>query len=445
MDNKLTINYKTGNKVKLLETKEFKQSLERVITKALEIYDLDISQNDIETIRSDPDKYSISFELHRLSDQVKNILLAEKQCVDLMNADEIVKLHIGSLVGTSMHCRRFDLAEDYLLYFIQSYYFETRFLGKEKSFEEALNEFINFFYNKSISILKKCVLHNFDFEGNNIELEPEIQIRKITEEERIEYNLPKKEELGKFPYERRKTDDFNLSDFLIEARVQGQKHIYQKERVLPTHDNDEDLNSILYDITTSLRILKSTSTYCDNEIRTSITSFCPGQGGDFMNASFFNSYTPGGISKLSIEEANKLKGIYLQYKVSSNRFKIAASRLCYGMERKRIEDRIIDYCIGLEAAYLPGISDELGFRLALRCGLMLNSYQNSNTKEIYQFIKKMYNVRGAIVHGETRDQDKLTHENCNKLENILRATLNLWLFNKEKYTPDNLDELCFQK
>ncbi len=445
MDNKLTINHKTEKKVKLLESEEFKQSLEQVTAKALEIYDLNISQNDIETIKSEPDKYSISFALHRLSDQIKNIFSTEKLCVDLMNTDEIVKLHIGSLVGSHMYCRRFDLAEDYLLCFIESYYFETRFWKRQKSFEVACNEFINFFYRNSVDILKKCVLHNFDFEGDNIELEPGIQIRKITEKERIEYNLPKKEELGKFPYERRKTDDFNLSDFLIEARVQGQKHIYQKERVLPKHDNEEDLNSVLYDIITSLRILKPTSTYCDNEIRTSITSFCPGQSGHFMDASFFNSYTPGGISKLSIEEAAKLKQLYLQYKGSSDRFKLAASRLCYGMERKKIEDKIIDYFIGLEAAYLPGIFDELTFRLSLRCALMLNQHQGSNTKEIYQFIKKMYDVRGAIVHGEIRDLDKLTHENCNKLENILRATLNLWLFNPEICTHEYLEKLCIQR
>ncbi|GEM_PF-2458437 len=425
---------------KLLKNETFKDELKHVIEEVLKVYNSDFSKEDFEKVRAEPDKYNLG--LYRFDNDISQTILSNSKCVELMKSDELVKPHIGSLVGGPMYHRRFDTAEEYIIFLIQHYYIETKLRGKSIDLDKLCDEFVDFFYNDTLLIRKKCILHNFDFDGESIELAQGITIRKISEDEKKEYKIPTKDELYSCEYKRKKTDDVTISDFLIEAYILANKYISNKHT---NEQTSQDLNIVLNDVITSIRILKPASTYCDNEVRTKIITFSPGIGGDWINTSLYTSYTPGGISKFSQSEANELALIYQNYKaiLKDIRFKITSSRLYFGIERRNFMDKIIDYIIGLESAYLPGFNTELRFQLSLRCSFLLNGNDVGKAEDDYKFLKDMYKLRNDIVHGNEIGFEKLSFENCNRLENILRKTIKLWLLNPEKFLAKNLEKLYF--
>lgn len=116
----------------------------------------------------------------------------------------------------------------------------------------------------------------------------------------------------------------------------------------------------------------------------------------------------------------------------ASRFNVAQRRLLLGMERKSLEDRLIDYMIGLEALYLPDTNLELSFRLSLRIAFLLRS-DPSERKKLYSFIKQMYDTRSNIVHG---NKYSLIENDISKLEGLLRESLKLWILDKNYFSTD---------
>jgi len=121
---------------------------------------------------------------------------------------------------------------------------------------------------------------------------------------------------------------------------------------------------------------------------------------------------------------------------SASRFNVAQRRLSLGIGRRNLEDRLIDYMIGLEALYLPDGNLELSFRLSLRIAFLLRT-DPSERKETYYFVKKMYGTRSDIVHGKKR---KLTKDEVGKLEELLRNSLKLWLNDKSNFSINKHSE-----
>ena len=61
-------------------------------------------------------------------------------------------------------------------------------------------------------------------------------------------------------------------------------------------------------------------------------------------------------------------------------------------------DTMIDLCIAFESLYLPGINDELKFRLGVRAAWFLGE-DKDNRKRLLAVFKKIYDWRSTIVHG----------------------------------------------
>ena len=61
-------------------------------------------------------------------------------------------------------------------------------------------------------------------------------------------------------------------------------------------------------------------------------------------------------------------------------------------------DKIIDLCIAFESLYLPGIKDELKFRLSVRAAWFLEKNKDDR-KRLLAVFKKIYDYRSTIVHG----------------------------------------------
>ena len=120
------------------------------------------------------------------------------------------------------------------------------------------------------------------------------------------------------------------------------------------------------------------------------------------------------------------------------RFRIALDRLSFGMERYRLEDRIIDYMVALEALYLPNADQELSLRLALRLARTLSRTRVRRT-EMFVAVRAMYDARSRIVHGERPRPNVISRERVAALEEVVRQSLKVWLLDPERFSPATLD------
>ena len=82
-------------------------------------------------------------------------------------------------------------------------------------------------------------------------------------------------------------------------------------------------------------------------------------------------------------------------------------------QRKRDEDRILDYAICLESALLSGVSTELSYRLALRAGKLLRGQRNP--KQTFEHMKCFYNIRSKIVHSNETLSNAATKNETNRV------------------------------
>lgn len=103
---------------------------------------------------------------------------------------------------------------------------------------------------------------------------------------------------------------------------------------------------------------------------------------------------------------------------------IALSRLTDGYERLKLEDRIIDYMIGLESLYFrEEESGEFGYKLAHRLSVLLAD-DKKERQHLFENTKKSYKLRSKIVHGS---KYKLSQEDVWFVEDKLRLSIRKFL------------------
>ena len=82
---------------------------------------------------------------------------------------------------------------------------------------------------------------------------------------------------------------------------------------------------------------------------------------------------------------------------------ISVRRFNRAIDRESNEDALIDHLIAAEALLLhdtasPQDRGELGFRLALRCALLLES-TGRQRRPTFKFMKRAYDLRSTVAHG----------------------------------------------
>lgn len=114
-----------------------------------------------------------------------------------------------------------------------------------------------------------------------------------------------------------------------------------------------------------------------------------------------------------------------------------------------IED-VIDYCTILESLVCENES-ELKFKFALRTALLIEM-PDMDRKDVFEFLKKVYNIRSRLVHGSEISLQMFSSENANivfNLENIVAVTLVTYIelvnsgFNK-KQIIEKLDHMALE-
>lgn len=85
-------------------------------------------------------------------------------------------------------------------------------------------------------------------------------------------------------------------------------------------------------------------------------------------------------------------------KESNSSVSVALNRFMDGYERVRLEDKIIDYMVGLEALYLRGNGmGEFGYKMSHRVSVLLSDKKKQ--RQLFDDMKDAYNLRSRIVHG----------------------------------------------
>jgi hypothetical protein len=85
---------------------------------------------------------------------------------------------------------------------------------------------------------------------------------------------------------------------------------------------------------------------------------------------------------------------------------IAVRRFGFAGDRENVEDRLVDLIIAMESLFLSDAGDskyrgEMRYRLSERFAFFLEKAPNYSRRQLFDFALQAYDVRSAIVHGDT--------------------------------------------
>lgn len=405
-----------------INNKRLKKSMEELSIKVFSYYN-GIFGDNLTTY----DNLQVSIILHQQEDNVKE-MEEFKVSIKLMNVDQKINGVLGKLVGTMLQKSSVGNAEECILGFVKQLYLKNKKFNVNE-FSSFYERFEELFYSDSLNFIDRVRLNNFKSEVEIMELEEGLAIKKIPhvidEQTRIHEMIYK-------PY-----IQFSRSDFVIERRYSRAKRIGESNTSLNSGEINREANESgdLFDLVIrALRLLKSSAVFRDQTITTETLTFMR-YAGLMSRFPFIENIILGDKCTLTSTETEELKKVFTKLrKNDDSRFRIASSRLSYGLERRLNEDKLLDYMIGLESLYLPGKTDELSFRLSLRASFITNDAM-SKRKEVFRFIRRMYDSRSNIVHG---NQHELTLEDIKKLEELLRVSLKIWMEDANKFKEDKV-------
>ena len=146
---------------------------------------------------------------------------------------------------------------------------------------------------------------------------------------------------------------------------------------------------------------------------------------------------PWNVSKLDQEPVDQIKkawpGVFQIVDSDAHYLRMPSQRLVEGTRRRRLEDALLDFAIGLEALLLRGLWDELSYRFALR-GATVLTWDGGDRRKAFDDLHDFYNIRSKIVHGGIVVNPDLSRAKING-EKMLRDIW--WWFFKDGNNPDD--------
>ena len=103
--------------------------------------------------------------------------------------------------------------------------------------------------------------------------------------------------------------------------------------------------------------------------------------------------------------------------------RIACDRFGRSYLSAKVEDKLIDICIALEALYLRGSQDSSGKgqTIGLACSMLLGQDEKERG-EIFSTLAEAFKLRNNIVHGSPTNMEKIASITPN-IEDFLRRSL----------------------
>ncbi|RJS60127.1 HEPN domain-containing protein [Bacillus sp. PK3_68] len=130
--------------------------------------------------------------------------------------------------------------------------------------------------------------------------------------------------------------------------------------------------------------------------------------------SFFPEFPTVGFKKnVELENIEVIKRIYKKLdKLDPGLKFIPIDRIYSAHNKNDLEDKFIDLMIALEASY-PSVKAEVTYRISLYTTKLLNG-----DKTLFNKVKKLYNLRSDIVHGNKIAKEKMLRS-LSELESIV--------------------------
>lgn len=327
-----------------------------------------------------------------------------------------------------------ESVEENLIYLLIHYLkkYSSKFIPS--NFLNTFKKFENYLENNLFSIFFYGSIHNFGSDVTKLNLSNDVWIRKPTD---LEFSVIS----GLINGENKKID-YKLMDlnFIICTKVS------KKEG---THLLSE-AKSRINDAVNLLKIFTSG----DIEIGGLYSGFSELWERDGPNRIEPEIYKPSSnnyfFSKKDLRSFNQFFKDYkkVDFKKSKNNFlKTAIRRFGISVEHREYEDKIVDYVVCLESLY-SSKGEALLFKFTNRVALILGKNNDGRVK-LLEFMKKSYDVRSKIVHGEIPkpfEIKKKTYSTIDvviELDKITRKSIRhfLKLTNKYESKDDILKDL----
>lgn len=329
-----------------------------------------------------------------------------QQCVQ-----ELKQLGIdGQFVKTK--CSTYVFKSENFAYSLISKFYDHNSECTNESIQGFLDDLEEYFKGNG-RFRTKTQLVNFSMDGNLLKLNESFQIRKISN---FEIELGKSR--GQFKGHRY---SFNLDtscyvaeyietfDLSILSSGQGSAGSLKPS-------NSEDVTNSFKDLLKSLRVVSSSNVFLDDCQITESIGFSVNDGAQVRY--FQNTHETHKDGAIHISNPDDLKKIF-KYLSEVKRLRIAIDRLSNSMERTSLIDRLIDLIIGIEGFFQTSGS----VHIALRPAFFLEPTDRVKAKEIYEFIDSHRTLRNKIVHASGSVETEVKEASLNRLEEVLRASL----------------------
>lgn len=296
----------------------------------------------------------------------------------------------------------------------------TTELSKD-SIDQFIEKIKQFFDGNGIFVTKVQVV-NFSMDDDLLELNDNFRIRKINSLEKASGEVRSGFKSHRYLF------NYESSCFVAELVEQFEIEINDDGTVSSgTLKYDRNaLSSYLDFFILSCRLLRKSDVFLDNEYISEFST--PSFSGGRSIYHTLNGYELK-MNKLDVtgNEKDKIKSLFVTVS-TDKRFNISINRLSLSMERKHLVDRLIDLIIGLEAFYKSSGS----VHICLRPSFLLSNGDRAKAKEMYAFIDSQRDLRNKIVHGSGEGVENLNKDELDKLEEILRSSLQHSLIDKKQ-------------
>jgi len=409
-----------------IHNSKLKASMKALVIRATDFYDKVFSDNAIP--RNHERRSTVLFQVEP---EVKK--MPEYQtCLELVEADNKIGALLTKLVGTLSSRSNVGDADNVLRAFLAQHYLKNPEFNL-KTFNENYFAFEELFYTDELRLQSVTKLYNFNMDVDEIDFGDGLKIVKTVEQKESTENL-----MARHRYQPYRL--FSKSKFTIQRKYIKKRIVGNDSRLTDKVQDELKENPEIFDLVIkSLRLLKSSGVYRDHVITSETLTFLP-ISSISSRSPFKDSTIIGSKCELSDSEADEVKDIFKKLqKVENKRFMIAINRLYFSLEKDSPNDKVIDYMIGFEALYLPNENMELGTKLSLRVAFMLEE-DSEKREELFNFIKKMYRLRGSIVHGE---KNSIKKSDIIKLEDFFRKTIKARFKNEERFESGYLSGIYF--
>jgi hypothetical protein len=277
-----------------------------------------------------------------------------------------------------------------------------------------------------VSITQTSRIFNFDSEVVKIDFKNGLSIFKFTET---------------------KENNKQHSYFKIKKEYKF-KYTSIEYSIIPS-DYFEETTGSFHVILSTLKLFKNSAVFIDRDIITEIYENGKKKSLKFIDNNYVVREKFGDSLIIKKDDIPVILKLYKKNNILKEdkniNFFLAKNMLNYGMNKIHPGDAVIDYFTGLEAIFIRGSSDNLSYRLSILVAAILGKSQKfEEKKEIFEFIKDMYNLRSRLVHGDRSKESikfiikKLNRPNLLRLEEYLRNSLKLFIKRPDNFNEENL-------